>query len=521
MGNGPLDYSMWQWVGMSAVCGMACIASLSWFFAAARSARSTRIPIASESTCVFLFDGPHLSSTTASADALLSGQDSGDDWSCLRDSLIERFPQFPVHFSDFASSGQTMVEPGDPTDPWRVLIEPLGDTIRIELVPRDPSLQNKAVASFLHHGIAQELGQLQDIVQGAPHPIWKIDTQGQEIWHNAAYERLYHLAFGTAPDPAKPLFDDLPDAESATRRQTIALRGREDPGWYDVTSLRQDGGCILYASDVAQVVIAETTQRNFVQTLAKTFAQLSIGLAIFDRRMQLVLFNPALIDLTTLPADFLSARPNLLSFFDRLRDVRVMPEPKNYGSWREQMSSMVDAANDGNYCETWSLPSGSTYRVTGRPHPDGAVAFLFEDISAEIFLTRRFRADLELSQGILDEFDDAVAVFSASGILTMTNRSYRTLWKIDHEASFADMTVIDAMRDWQTIGGANALWGELRDFVLGREDRASWSAPLILSDGRSFTCSVHPVQSGATMISLSAMITAPITGKQPHECLSN
>jgi hypothetical protein len=87
------------------------------------------------------------------------------------------------------------------------------------------------------------------------------------------------------------------------------------------------------------------------------------------------LFNPALIDLTALPADFLSARPNLLSFFDRLRDHRMMPEPKNYGSWRHQMADLVAAAADGRYQETWSLPSGAVYSVSGQPHPDGAVAF--------------------------------------------------------------------------------------------------------------------------------------------------
>lgn len=69
-------------------------------------------------------------------------------------------------------------------------------------------------------------------------------------------------------------------------------------------------------------------RKNFVQTLTKTFATLSIGLVIFDRNRQLMLFNPALIDLTTLPADFLSARPNLLTVFDKLRDNQIMPEPK-------------------------------------------------------------------------------------------------------------------------------------------------------------------------------------------------
>lgn len=68
---------------------------------------------------------------------------------------------------------------------------------------------------------------------------------------------------------------------------------------------------IYHAVDVNAVVKSEIAQRNFVQTLAKTFAQLSIGLAIFDRNGQLALFNPALIDLTELPAEFLSGRPTL------------------------------------------------------------------------------------------------------------------------------------------------------------------------------------------------------------------
>ena len=45
---------------------------------------------------------------------------------------------------------------------------------------------------------------------------------------------------------------------------------------------------------------------------------------------------------------------------------------------------MLSSAEDGLYQEIWSLPSNVTYKVTGRPHPDGAVAFFFEDISADV-----------------------------------------------------------------------------------------------------------------------------------------
>ena len=81
----------------------------------------------------------------------------------------------------------------------------------------------------------------------------------------------------------------------------------------------------------------------------------------------------------------------------------MVPEPKDYRSWSNQMNSLEAAAASGHHVGIWSLPGGQTYRVTGRPHPDGAVAFLFEDITSEISLTRQFRADLSLGAEVLEE----------------------------------------------------------------------------------------------------------------------
>ena len=103
-------------------------------------------------------------------------------------------------------------------------------------------------------------------------------------------------------------------------------------------------------------VRAERSLREFVQTLTKTFADLPIALAIFDRQRQLQLFNPALIDLTNLPTGFLTARPTLFDLLDKLRELRMVPEPKDFRSWRQQMSNLESAAATGHHVEEWSLP---------------------------------------------------------------------------------------------------------------------------------------------------------------------
>jgi len=68
---------------------------------------------------------------------------------------------------------------------------------------------------------------------------------------------------------------------------------------------------------------------TFVQTLTKTFCPAVRSVAIFDTQKILVLFNPALIDLTGLGAQFLSARPEIQTFFDKLRENVKIPNPKN------------------------------------------------------------------------------------------------------------------------------------------------------------------------------------------------
>jgi PAS domain-containing protein len=212
-----------------------------------------------------------------------------------------------------------------------------------------------------------------------------------------------------------------------------------------------------------------------------------------------VLFNPALTDLTSLEAEFLSSRPSLIGFLDRLREKRVMPEPRDYRSWRASIAEIEAASRDGTYSETWSLPDGQTYRVSGRPHPDGAVALLFEDISAEMSLTRKFRSQLEQSQEVIDALDDAVVIFSASGELIRVNAAYKELWGSAPDACLAGTSATEATRVWHEMTAPTPIWGDFRDFTLQSRDRTEWSAQATLRDGRSIDCRFVPQRGCATL----------------------
>ncbi len=479
-------------VAIGAAAGLAACAALLIVRQTASPPRAA--PESAGTSAAILLRNGIVIDTSADLSPILSQPPfAGQDWSELRGSLSQIFPGLPI---DTPARDETI--PG--TDGARLDIAVLrgGSLVRTTLHPGTDSAQALADGQTTAHQYARSRALL-DL---APDPIWVSSAQGVTQWYNSAYAQLCAEA-GSDPTGAGPFGDTTPaDTSAAAVRSQVALT---DGGqrWYALTTRSSVDGHVHFATPIDALVEAEMAQRTFVQTLTKTFAHLPIGLAVFDRDHRLVLFNPALVDLTRLPVDFLAARPNLLSFFDHMRENRMMPEPKNYASWREQLADVICAARDDRYCETWNLPSGLTYKITGRPHPDRAVAFLIEDISAELSLTRRFRSELELTQSVIDCFDDAVVVFSQLGILTFCNAAYRDMWKCDPDSAFAEVSITEATQDWQNQCDPSPIWSDLRDFVLTLRERATWDAQIVLRSGVRVTCTVEPVAAGATMVRFS------------------
>ncbi|MCA0953581.1 PAS-domain containing protein [Mameliella alba] len=415
---------------------------------------------------------------------------TGMGWEEVRESLIAGFPDLPEEPPSRASTWTSPL-----VENAQLLLEPSANRLHLRL----RCTPDGAASLFRAKCHNDEYRRLAELSRNAPDALWQTDNDGNLLWCNEAYEELCSEN-GRSSEGQCPINMDLP-AKRVERTTRISVKSEgQVQRWFEVVSRPVEEGWVHYATSIDSLVNAEMAQRNFVQTLTKTFAHLPIGLAVFDRDRQLVLFNPALVDLTHLPVDFLSAKPNLLSFFDHMRENRMMPEPKNYASWRDKLYDVVSAAREDRYCETWNLPSGLTYKITGRPHPDGAVAFLIEDISAEISLTRRFRSELELTQSVLDGFDDAVAVFSRLGVLTFSNAAYRAQWKCDPDSAFAEITIVDATKDWQNECKPSPIWADLREFVLTLRERQRWQAELTRDSGERLLCMVQPVAAGATLV---------------------
>ncbi|MEP3297194.1 MAG: PAS domain-containing protein [Pseudoruegeria sp.] len=454
----------------------------------------------------FLFDGDELIDATPTGTAYYAAAEPREtERLTLIAALKTRFSSIDAVSISQGTEKKRVITATRPDDGAHVEVSTWNGFIRYNFVlTDDAALKENWELEYLN----SEFATLRSLLNTAPMPIWRQTPDGTITWANQTYLDLTEQqkdedTAGAQKWPPKRLFPDVSlnqgAPEGLASRQSLSFPGGKPTQWFDCKSFAQHAESFHYAINTTSVVEAEKNLQDFVQTLGKTFAHLPIGLAIFDRDRRLSLFNPAMIDLTDLPVEFLSARPSLPAVFDRLRETRILPEPRSYSEWRGRLTRAESESASNHYEETWSLPSGRTYRLTGRPHPNNGVAFLLEDISSEVSLTRHFREEVELSQSVLDTCSDAVAVFSSGGRMTLTNKAFIDLWHSGDDYPLQDCSVIDATRLWRTQSHPTPAWGDLREFVTAGHERSEWTADVRLLDGRGLRCSFSPLSGNATL----------------------
>ncbi len=236
------------------------------------------------------------------------------------------------------------------------------------------------------------------------------------------------------------------------------------------------------------------TPDQFIQTMSATFAHLQIGIAVFDKRNELSLFNPALSQHLELRPEWLLKKPNLPGFFDRLRDTRILPEPKNYTSWRKVFLKIERSAMKDDFRQDWDLPNGRSLRVIGRPHASGTVVFLFEDVTETLAMERRFRGQLSSLKCIMDSTTIGLVSFDRHGKVIFLNSTIKQAL-----GTHPDFKSIQGFSEIMQIAfKPTPIWGDLRQYIEDTE-RSAWQASITTKTDEIVLLNVEPISTGETL----------------------
>ena len=477
-----------------------------------RKRSATTTPTVGGGDAAFLFEGQALIDSNergASLLAALTAAGTGheySDWQRLIQFLSRDFLDIEASLHAVDADHRVTLSPDAEGDAagraaLELRVERSGGTLRLTLVDTLAEGSVLTLDRLSYRAMQDELSLLRGLIDAAPFMLWREAEDGQVTWANSAY--LHRLA-AKSEIMTWPLPNLFPpgELEDVQRLSLADDAAAARTAWFDVNRVAETGGRLAFALPADEAHKAQRVKHEFVQTLTKTFATLPIGLAVFDRTRRLQIFNPALTDLTGLETEFLLSQPGIEGFLNRMRDKRVLPEPRDYRSWSRRLLDIETGAPNGDFDETWSLPTGQTYRVSANPHPDGALAFLIEDITSETHLTRNVRAEMETSQSVLNQIDAAIAVFASNGQLVLTNAAFSRLWTLEGEEALNAVTLPEALANWSEAGNDPHLWRKVG--ALARPNGATRSpvtGTMALSDGECLTVEARRTSTGALMIS--------------------
>src|SRR5690606_13002382 len=113
--------------------------------------------------------------------------------------------------------------------------------------------------------------------------------------------------------------------------------------------------------------------------LAAVIEALSLPVAIFDAKRELVQADRAYAELWDLDPEWL--RPGLeeRAILDRLRTDGKLPAEPDYHAWRSKHLAMAYSLKAPRESDPWHLPDGRTINVIAAPaSPAGGVIYVFE-----------------------------------------------------------------------------------------------------------------------------------------------
>lgn len=258
-----------------------------------------------------------------------------------------------------------------------------------------------------------------------------------------------------------------------------------------------------FAVDETMLARAEAKRQLSEEAFAAVLNTLETAVAIFGADQRLITYNSAYVRMWHLPEAWLDAQPTLSDILDRLREMRRVPEQRNFAAWKqEHLQQFVEASQ--HVMETWHLPTGMSVDVRSVPYLLGGAVYLFRDISERLRMEANHQLLVQSQRAMLDTVPDAMALFGTDGRLKVHNDAFAKLWRIDEE-ELAGQPHLTKVADLCAARiGRDGIWSMISAGVNAAEpERLGEWGQLARADGRSMTLSMSRMPDGSTLVAFT------------------
>ncbi len=382
---------------------------------------------------------------------------------------------------------------------------------------RDVAGQKRDLARVVdqHRRLAREIVAARALLDALPMPVWLKDTSGRIEWVNQAYARAVDVEA-----QAEVYTRQVEFLETRQRRDVDAALSRDEVHRqrmhvivggerraYDVVALPLNRASAGLAIDVAALEKAEGELSRQKATHEGMLDRVSSAVAIFGPDRKLSFFNDAFHQLWQLDADWLASHPADGEILDRLREQRQLPEMANYRDFKDKTLARYGSQSDHE--DWWHLADGRTVHFTVVPRPDGGLTYLYDDVTEEFALKRRYELMIHVQKETLDHLKEAVALFATDGRLKLFNPAFAKIWKLDAKLLEKEQHIDDVVKSMQLLHADETTWRDVKRAVTGLSDlRSPLNGQIQRQDGSTIDYALLPLPDGATLLSFADVTAA-------------
>jgi len=190
-------------------------------------------------------------------------------------------------------------------------------------------------------------------------------------------------------------------------------------------------GVAGYAIDIEEQEQQAREFRAFREAQRAMLDQLSIGVAQFDAKEQLIFANRPFRRLFGVTSEATEQKIRFERFLTEAREQNRTPEVRDFPEWRREHSAWFGSTDTLE--EAWPLPGGTHLRIVAQPMPDGGLVLIAEDRTEQLALSATRDTLLRTRTATLDSLFEALAIFAPDGSVQLWNRSFAGTWGLTSE----------------------------------------------------------------------------------------
>jgi signal transduction histidine kinase len=347
------------------------------------------------------------------------------------------------------------------------------------------------------------------ILDALPIPVWLRDKALALTWANHAFLDATGSADLEAARRDQASLDKVElDLAASARSQNVMVQTKR---FAVVAGQRRaitfteiplgDAGIIGTAQDVTDVAAAEARLQQHVDAHADTLDKLQTAVAIFGKDQKLTFYNRAFVKLWGFPEAWLDRHPSDGEILDRLREMRRLPEQRDYQAWKRQRLSQYQGG--GTHEDVWHIPGGQTMRVVTQPHPFGGHSFLYEDVTEKLALESSYNTLIKVQSATLDTLVEGVAVFGPDGRMKLHNAAFARIWDMSEAELSGEPHVRSIAETAARKFGDRPMWDRLIQQIVSGATQLHDMGEIERSDRTILSLALSPLPDGATLVTFA------------------